>query len=62
MSSGQLRWKAKLGDTIVASPTVSRDGSVVYVGSTDTFVHALDGETGRELWKASTGWAAPGAL
>ena len=47
-------WSAKLGD--VSFPlTVSVSGSTVAVASNNGTVLALDGATGRELWRASVG-------
>ncbi|HEY9154204.1 MAG TPA: PQQ-binding-like beta-propeller repeat protein [Opitutaceae bacterium] len=45
----RLRWKFQAKEAIVASPTVA-DG-VVYIGSWDNFLYALDAETGRERWR-----------
>jgi outer membrane protein assembly factor BamB len=48
-----LLWKFKTGSGIESSPTVS-DG-VVYVGSYDTYIYAINAGTGKEIWKFKTG-------
>ena len=47
-----LVWKQKLGNLVDSSPAVV-DG-VVYVGSSDGFVHALRASDGQALWKYET--------
>jgi outer membrane protein assembly factor BamB len=49
---GSVKWTFKTGSAIVASPTIA-DG-VVYVGSTDGYIYAVDQETGKEKWKHKT--------
>ena len=44
-----VKWAFKTGGPIVASPSVA--GGVVYVGSLDGFMRAIDEETGQEKWK-----------
>ena len=46
-------WSYKTGDKIDSSPTVA-DG-VVYVGSCDNNVYALDAATGNKIWSYTTG-------
>jgi outer membrane protein assembly factor BamB len=43
------KWTFKTGGPIVASPAIA-DG-VVYIPSMDTYLYALDQETGKEKWK-----------
>lgn len=52
-SIGHLVWEFKTGGRIFSSPVVA-DG-LVFVGSNDHFVHAIDAATGREAWKFQTG-------
>ena len=47
--SGGIKWTFKTGGPIVASPAIA-DG-VVYVPSMDTYLYAIDQETGKERWK-----------
>ena len=35
---------------IRGSPTLSKDGKVLYVGSDDKKVHAIDAATGKKKW------------
>ena len=44
-----LKWKFKTGDSVFSSPAVSDD--VVYFGSYDNYLYALDAKTGEEKWK-----------
>lgn len=48
-----VRWEFKTGGRIFSSPVVA-DG-MVFVGSNDHFLYAIDAETGREVWKFATG-------
>src|SRR3972149_7524399 len=52
-SPPQLLWHFQTGDDIYSSPTVV-DG-LVYVGSMDGHVYALDAATGQEHWRFETG-------
>jgi outer membrane protein assembly factor BamB len=45
----RVRWTFQTKEAVIASPTVA-DG-VVYVGSSDNFLYALDARTGRERWR-----------
>lgn len=45
----EMRWTFQTPEPIVSSPTVA-DG-VVYVGSSDNFLYAIDAMTGRQQWK-----------
>ena len=44
-----VKWAFKTGGPIVASPAIA-DG-VVYISSMDTYLYAIDQETGKEKWK-----------
>jgi eukaryotic-like serine/threonine-protein kinase len=46
---GGVKWTFKTGGPIVASPAIA-DG-VVYLPSMDTYLYAIDQETGKEKWK-----------
>lgn len=48
-----LKWSYKTGDTVWSSPAVT--GGVVYVGSLDDNVYALDARTGAKLWSFTAG-------
>jgi outer membrane protein assembly factor BamB len=49
----RVKWTFLTGDRIVSSPVV--DGGVVYVGSDDGNVYAVDAATGRQRWQRRTG-------
>ena len=54
--TGALRqagpWTVKTGDKIYSSPLV--DGGVVYIGSNDRYLYALEAETGAQRWRYAT--------
>ncbi|WP_405817955.1 serine/threonine-protein kinase [Streptomyces sp. NBC_00838] len=51
-SDPRLRWRHGVGGAVTSSPTVA--GGVVYVGSSDGRVYALDAATGEEKWHYPT--------
>ncbi len=58
-----LKWKFKTGDVVYSSPAVV-DG-VVYFGSDDNHLYAIDIKTGEEKWKFETGaevWSSPAVV
>jgi len=64
---GGVKWTFKTGGPIVGSPSVA--GGIVYIGSFDGNLYAVDQETGKEKWKfemprqvASTPAIADGVL
>ena len=48
----EIAWTFETGGAIMSSPAVV-DG-VVYFGSDDTYLHAVDAKTGKERWKFKT--------
>ncbi|MGW1844562.1 outer membrane protein assembly factor BamB family protein [Streptomyces sp. NPDC001966] len=52
-NAASLRWRYTTGDAVTSSPTVA--GGVVYVGSDDRSVYALDAATGKKKWAFATG-------
>jgi outer membrane protein assembly factor BamB len=50
--TGKLKWRFHTGGEIVSSPAVS--GDMVYIGSADHAVYALDRRTGEQRWKFAT--------
>ena len=60
VSNGKLTWSYTTGDYVVSSPAVAN--GVVYVGSDDGNVYALNATTGAKLWNYTTGgyvWSPP---
>jgi outer membrane protein assembly factor BamB len=57
--SPQLAWTFTTGNAVEANPGVGN--GVVYVGSRDNYVYAIDIATGKQAWKCLVGWvtAAP---
>ncbi|HWX35856.1 MAG TPA: PQQ-binding-like beta-propeller repeat protein [Steroidobacteraceae bacterium] len=47
-----VKWAFKSGGPILGSPAIA--AGVVYIGSLDGFVYAVDQETGKEKWKHAT--------
>ncbi|WP_181391759.1 outer membrane protein assembly factor BamB family protein [Methanospirillum lacunae] len=45
-------WMFKTGGEVVSSPVIVQN--VVYIGSTDSFLYALDASDGHEFWKFQT--------
>src|SRR2546421_8738157 len=48
-------WTYTTGDAIESSPVVA--GGIVYIGSKDHTLYALDARTGTEIWSYTTGGA-----
>jgi outer membrane protein assembly factor BamB len=48
-SFGGLQWRVQTGGAVRSSPTLS--GGIVYVGSSDGYLYALDAKTGAEVWR-----------
>ena len=54
-SLGDVKWKFKTGGKVFSSPVVYNN--VLYVGSEDHNLYAIDKVTGKLLWKFNTGGA-----
>ncbi|HEX8138857.1 MAG TPA: PQQ-binding-like beta-propeller repeat protein [Pyrinomonadaceae bacterium] len=52
-SFGGLQWRVQTGGAVRSSPTLS-DG-ILYVGSSDGHLYALDAKTGAEAWRFNAG-------
>ncbi|HEY4326659.1 MAG TPA: PQQ-binding-like beta-propeller repeat protein [Mucilaginibacter sp.] len=52
---GSLKWKFKSNGKIFSSPAISN--GIVYIGSEDSNLYAIDQKTGKQLWKFTTGGA-----
>jgi outer membrane protein assembly factor BamB len=55
---GGLQWRVQTGGMVESSPAVS--GGVVYIGSGDGCLYALNALTGEERWRLGTGRFATG--
>jgi len=51
--SKRVVWKVPAGERLSSPPSLSPDGAIVYVGTADRVLHALDAATGNRLWKRS---------
>jgi eukaryotic-like serine/threonine-protein kinase len=51
----RVKWVFPTGNRVVSSPVM--EGGVVYFGSDDGNVYAVDAKDGRQLWKRATGGA-----
>ena len=49
------KWSYATGDAVGSSPTVSSDGSVLYIGSYDKNVYAINTTDGSKKWSYATG-------
>ncbi|WIG60021.1 MAG: hypothetical protein OJF49_002769 [Ktedonobacterales bacterium] len=52
-SSGQQHWRVKTGGPVISSPVVANN--VVYVGSEDGSLYAVDASAGKPRWRFPTG-------
>ena len=48
----RVKWKFPTGNRVVSSPVIH--GKVIYFGSDDGNIYAVDAESGRQLWKCGT--------
>jgi len=53
----RVKWRFATGDRVVSSPVFA--GGVVYFGSDDGNVYAVNAESGREVWKFATSGPVP---
>jgi outer membrane protein assembly factor BamB len=51
--SGALQWKFPTKDVVHASPAVVNN--IVYIGSWDSYLYAIDADTGQEKWSFKSG-------
>jgi len=52
-SFGKVKWKFKSGGKIFSSPAILN--GIVYFGSEDHYLYAVELSSGRQLWKFKTG-------
>jgi serine/threonine protein kinase len=53
---GSTAWTFTTGNEILSNPGVGN--GVVYVGSKDNYLYAVNAATGKQLWKSQQGWVA----
>jgi len=53
---GKLKWRVATAGPVTSSPAIDKNG-IVYVGSADNNIYAVNGETGVINWKYQTGGA-----
>jgi len=53
---GKLKWRVSTAGPVTSSPAIDKNG-IVYVGSADNNIYAINGETGVITWKYQTGGA-----
>ncbi|XP_031554411.1 uncharacterized protein LOC116291382 [Actinia tenebrosa] len=53
-STGKLFWSVQTKGGVVASPSVSKTGTI-YVGSHDGYLYSLDSDNGTTIWRKSLG-------
>lgn len=51
-SNAKVKWKYKTGGKVFSSPVLS--GDVIFVGSDDKNLYAIDKNSGKEIWKFQT--------
>ncbi|MBS3817219.1 MAG: PQQ-binding-like beta-propeller repeat protein [Candidatus Thermoplasmatota archaeon] len=51
---GMEKWRFTTGESIDVSPIIGNDG-VIYLGSTEGVLYAIDSEDGSQIWKTSLG-------
>jgi outer membrane protein assembly factor BamB len=60
-TNGQELWRFDAGASILSSPAVSGDESLVVVGAGNGMVYALDADSGQEVWRHEVGGAVTGS-
>ena len=54
-TNGLLNWRYTTGDAVLSSPAVAN--GIVYIGSNDSNIYALNATTGAKVWSFRTGSA-----
>jgi outer membrane protein assembly factor BamB len=62
LEDGSLEWRYETGAVTMSNPGVDPDAGVVYVGSDDRHVHALDAATGDRLWATNINGSIIGSV
>ena len=53
----RVKWKFATGDRVISSPVIAN--KVIYFGSDDTNIYAVNADTGAQIWKYPTGGPVP---
>lgn len=53
----RLKWKFPTGNRVVGSPV--KEGTLIYFGSDDGSIYALDAESGKQVWRTATRGPVP---
>jgi outer membrane protein assembly factor BamB len=62
LEDGTEEWRFETDRIIMSNPGIDPDTGIIYVGGDDRQVHALDTETGEELWSEYVGGTVLGSL
>jgi outer membrane protein assembly factor BamB len=62
LEDGSLEWSFETGAITMSNPGIDPDAGVVYVGSDDRNVHALDADSGERLWSRNVHGHVIGSL
>jgi len=53
--SGVKKWAFNIGDFIFSSPAISSDGRLIYIGSSNNYIYAVNATSGTYKWRYKTG-------
>ncbi|ELY39762.1 outer membrane protein assembly factor BamB family protein [Natronorubrum tibetense] len=62
LEDGSQEWAFEAGRSIMSNPAVDVETDIVYMGSDDGFVYALDAASGEEIWSTDVDGRVIGAL
>jgi outer membrane protein assembly factor BamB len=62
LEDGSEEWTFETGRVVMSNPGVDPEAGIVYVGGDDRHVHALEADTGEELWSTSVHGKVLGSL
>jgi outer membrane protein assembly factor BamB len=49
------KFEYKTGNYVTSSAALSGNGKILYIGSLDSYLHAVDTTTGKRIWRYKTG-------
>ena len=61
VNTGRIRWQKKVHGHLMYGGALATEGGLVFFGSSQGWLNALDAETGRTLWRgrAARGYVGP---